>query len=34
MDRFVEFQDVCKYYQMGSQRIAPAALAKPPCSTC
>lgn len=24
MDRFVEFQDVCKYYQMGSQRIAAA----------
>ena len=24
MDRFVEFQDVCKYYQMGSQRIADA----------
>lgn len=24
MDNFVEFQDVCKYYQMGSHRIAAA----------
>ncbi len=24
MENFVEFQDVCKYYQMGSQRIAAA----------